>query len=147
MNPERNTLFPGLPDYVGPTSGLFSWLHHEGPVVEASSDVRGRIRFIRENKPAHEIAVRLAHIVFLDPDLIPVAAKRAVLYADYKAKRAPLDADYEAKCDALYADYKAKSAPLYAAYKAKRDALYAEIVAYLKPLIPDFRWDGKGLNF
>ena len=125
MNPKPNTLFPGLPDYVGPTSGLFSLLHHEGPLVEKTTNVLERIDYILNHKLPNEVFIRLAHIVYLAPNLVPAAAKRA-----------PLDADYEAKRDALDADYKAKRAPL-----------DAEIVAYIKPLIPDFRWNGRRLNF
>ena len=29
-----NLLFPGLPDYQGPTSGWFSLLHHVADLVE-----------------------------------------------------------------------------------------------------------------
>ena len=144
---KPNTLFPGLPDYVGSTSGLFSLLHHEGPIVEDSDDVMERIAFIRGNKPTREVDVRLAHIVYLDPELVPACAKLATLYADYEAKLATLCADYEAKLAPLDADYEAKLATLYADYEAKLAPLDAEIVAYLKPLIPDFRWDGKRLNF
>ena len=131
-----NTKFPGLPDYQGPTEGYFSLLHHEGPLVEHSHDVMERIRYIDTNKPVSEVAIRKAHIVYLDPAEVPAVLKRKPLYDDYKAKLKPLDDDYEVKRKPLYDDYKAKLKPL-----------EDEIVAYIRPLINDWRWNGERLIF
>ena len=123
-----NTLYPGKPDYTGPTSGYFTLLHHEGPLIEWSDNVMERIMYINNYKPASEREIRKAHIIYLDPSIID-------------------GSNYEAKCATLYAHYEAKRTTLYADYEAKRATLYAAIVDYIKPLITDFRWDGNQLVF
>lgn len=128
-----NTMFPGRPDYVGPTEGVFGLLHHE-VLWETSHDVRERVAYVKDNKPPHEVAVRLHNMIYLGG-------------CEGAAKLDPLDADYKAKSDTLYADYKAKCDPLYADYKAKRDTLDAEILLYIRTHIPDCAWDGKTLVF
>ena len=153
--PSPNIMFPGRPNYTGPTSGLFGLLHHD-QLCESSDNVMERVAYVQHNKPESEIATRLHNMIYLGG--CPAEAKYAKLDADYKAKRDALDADYEAKRDALDADYKAKRAPLDADYearlvpldadyKAKRDALYAEILVYIKRHIPDCAWRDGGLVF
>lgn len=117
-----NTLFPGRPNYTGPTTGTFGLLHHE-ILCETSHDVFERVAYVKENKPAHEVTIRLHNMIYLGG--CEAAAKRVTLWADYEAKR-----------DTLYADY-----------KAKRDPLEAEILAYIKTHIPDCAWNGKTLVF
>ena len=67
-----NELFPGRPDYVGPTKGYFAFLHHE-QLFEKSHDVMERVAYVKRDKPDHEIPTRL--------------------HADYEAKRDTLFAD------------------------------------------------------
>jgi hypothetical protein len=163
---EPNTIFPGRPDYTGPTKGTFGLLHHE-VLFEESHDVMERVAYVKKYKLPREVPTRLHNMIYLG-DCLAVAkrapldadyeaklapldadyeAKRALLYADYDAKLAPLDADYEAKRTALYADYDAKQTALYADYDAKRTALYAEITDYIRAHIPDCAWNGKTLVF
>jgi len=132
-----NTLFPGRPDYVGPKSGMFAFLHHE-ILCEPSDNVMERVDYVRQHKPPAEIETRLHHMMFLDAALCPAVAKRAPLDADYGAKLAPLEADYGAKRATLEADYAAKRAPLYADYAAKRATRYAHYAAKLAPLDADY---------
>lgn len=62
-----NTLYPGrTPEYVGPTSGLFGWVHHNR-LFEWSYDIRERVIYILENKSEHERTIRLYCLVYLDP--------------------------------------------------------------------------------
>ena len=129
----ENTLFPGRYNYTGPTKGWFAFLHHE-QLCEESHDVNERLDYVKREKPKNEVAIRLHNMIYLGG--CEAIAKRAALYADYKAKHAPLYADYEAKLAALDADY-----------VAKRAALYAEILAYIKSNIPDCAWTGKTLVF
>ena len=167
-----NDLFPGRPDYVGPTKGYFAFLHHE-QLFEKSHDVMERVAYVKREKPGHEIQTRLHNMIYLpfmtdelDADyeakLAPLRAdylaKLAPLRADYKAKRASLDVDYEAKLTLLYADYEAKLAPLYADYKAKLTllhadyeaklaSLYVDILTFVRQHIPDCAWNGYELVF
>ena len=97
---------------AGPSEGIFTLLHHEGPVAETSHDVMERINYILRDKPAAEHYVRLRHIY-------PVPA---TLYGDYKAKGIAFS----------YWDY------LEADHRARLKALDAPILA----LIPNCAWDG-----
>jgi hypothetical protein len=137
-----NIKFPGRPNYTGPKSGYFAFVHH-GVLFEKSHDIFERLTYVDNKKPANEIDVRRWNMMYLDPVLCPTVAKRATLYADYAAKRALLCADYEAKRATLYADYLAKCDTLDADYWAKRDTLDADILAYIRSEIPDCAWDEK----
>ena len=89
----ENTLFPGRPDYIGPTSGTFGLLHHE-VLCESSHDVMERVDYIKKHKPKNEVAVRLHNLIYLGgcEAATDYRTKCAPLYADYEAKCAPLDA-------------------------------------------------------
>ena len=123
-----NELFPGRPDYVGPTKGYFAFLHHE-KLFEKSHDVMERVAYVKREKPDHEIPTRLHNMIYL-----PFMTDE--LDADYKAKRAPLYDDYEAKRATLYDDYEAKLA-----------TLYDGILAFVRQHIPDCAWNGRELVF
>ena len=89
-----NKLYPGKPDYTGPTKGMFTLLHHEGPLLERSDDVMERIKYINEQKPKHERAIRLRHIVFFPQKLWGKKCQKA--YAERRkadAERRKADAD------------------------------------------------------
>ena len=140
----ENTLFPGRYNYTGPTKGWFGFLHHE-QLYEESHNVNERLDYVKREKPKNEVAIRLHNMIYLGG--CEAMAKRALLYADYKAKLDLLYADYEAKRAPLYADYEAKRNTLYADYEAKRAPLDAEILAYIKENIPDCAWNGTTLVF
>ena len=152
---DLNTMFPGRLNYVGPKKGMFGLLHH-AQLFESSDDVMERVDYVKREKTANEIAVRLHNMIYLGGCV--AVAKRAPLYADYEAKlaalgadydskRVALGADYEAKRAALSAEYRAKRAALSAEYRAKTVALSAEILAYIRTRIPDCAWDGDMLRF
>ena len=118
MTPNR--LYPGKPNYRGPKSGYFTLLHHWGPLVEWSDNVMERVEYIKSNKAAHEIPVRLRHIVFVpQPKALQKAdADRQKAYAD----RQKADADWQK----AYAD---------------------KLLAYLHKHVKDCKWDGKEIVF
>ena len=120
----------------GPQSGWFTFLHHNGPIIEISQDVMERINYILREKSKDEILTRLRHIYPMDDAYL---AKRKPLYDDYLAKRKPLDDGYEAKLKPLYDGYLAKRKSLDDGYEAKRKSLDDEILV----LIPKCQWDGK----
>ena len=127
--PVSNILFPGRPNYTGPTKGWFGLLHHS-VLFETSHNVNERVDYIKRNKPKREIPIRLHNLIYLGGcDAVAVNA------------RAALDADYKSKLAALYADYKSMRAPLITDYKSKRAALDAEILCYIGKHIPDCAWD------
>ena len=88
---SENKLFPGRPNYTGPTTGWFGLLHHD-LLFEESHDVNERIAYVRHEKPAREIDIRLRNMIYLGA-LSECWAKRDALDAYYRAKRAPLDAE------------------------------------------------------
>lgn len=50
---------------AGPQKGYFSFLHHEGPIIEWSENVMERVDFILLNKNPSEIYTRLRHIYYV----------------------------------------------------------------------------------
>ena len=112
-----NDLFPGRPDYVGPTKGYFAFLHHK-QLFESSHDVMERVAYVKREKPGHEIQTRLHNMIYL-----PFMT------------------------DELDADYEAKLAPLYADYEAKLASLYVDILTFVRQHIPDCAWNGRELVF
>jgi hypothetical protein len=63
---QINTLFPGLPRYMGPVAGWFALLHHD-TLVEFSWNVIERVTYVEENKPTNQIGLRLRHMLFVKP--------------------------------------------------------------------------------
>jgi len=150
-----NTLFPGRPDYVGPTEGLFGLLHHE-ELYETSHNVMERVAYVKREKPHNEVETRLHNMIYLGG--CEAAESLAALKEDYQAKRKPLDEDYETKRKLLDDDYWDKVKLLDDDYWAKVKQLKedcetkwglctAEIEAYIKSHIPDCAWNGWTLVF
>jgi len=86
---NENTIFPGRPDYTGPTTGFFGLLHHN-ILFEPSDDVMERVTYVRSEKPFGEKVTRLHNMIFLGD--CTAATKRAPLYAeivDYIRARIP----------------------------------------------------------
>ena len=86
---SKNMLYPGKPNYVGPKAGMFTLLHHEGPLLEWSDDVMERIKYIKDRKAPIEVAIRLRHIVFYPKKLWSkqmqeADAKRQEAYAKWQ---------------------------------------------------------------
>lgn len=152
----ENKLFPGRGNYTGPTAGWFGLLHHDA-LCDESHDVMERVAYVKDKKPAHEVAIRLHNMIYLSgceaatTKCAPLEAgfevKRAPLNAEYWAKRSTLDAECWVKCTPLKADYEVKRATLDAEYWVKCAALDAEILAYIRQHIPDCAWNGKELEF
>jgi len=89
-----NRLYPGKPDYKGPTAGHFTLLHHQGPLIERSHDVMERVGHIKGDKAESERPVRLRHIVYVPIKMIPKTVRKA--YAKWEkayAKWEKADAD------------------------------------------------------
>ena len=107
-----------------------------------------RVEYIKSNKAAHEIPVRLRHIVFVPQ---PKALRKAdadwqKAYADWRkadADRRKAYADWQ-KADAdrqkAYADRQKADADWQKAYADK-------LLAYLHKHVKDCKWDGKEIVF
>ena len=72
-----NTLYPGLPNYIGETKGWFTLLHHSDHLIEWSDNVMKRIEYINKKKPEHERKTRLRHIVYVPNSLVPDELQKA----------------------------------------------------------------------
>ena len=167
-----NTRYPGKPDYTGPTKGLFTLLHHEGPLLEWSDDVMKRVKYINEQKPEYERAIRLRHIVFFPENLWGEKLQKADAErhkADAERQKADAewhkaDAEWH-KADAKWRKADAKWRKADAEWQKanaewqKADAEWQKVDAkwrkadadkilpYLKQHVKDCKWDGSTLVF
>ena len=113
----------------GPHRGWFTFLHHEGPVLEKSDNVMERVEYIITDKSPTEHYDRLRHIYHVGD------AKAD----DYEAKRKLLYDDYWAKLKLLNDGYWAKLKPLDDGYWAKLKLLDDDLLR----IIPRCSWNGK----
>jgi hypothetical protein len=131
--------FPALPGYDGPIAGWFHAIHHNS-VVEWSDNINERIAFIRTNKPAHEVQIRLSNLMYVG-DYVASCAEYATacgeLDADYADKRAPVDAGYLSQCDELNEAY--CSGMALSDYNVRRNKLDAEYNSTCDELDADYR--------
>ena len=155
---QENLLYPGLPNYVGPKSGYFTLLHHEGPLMEWSHNVMDRIDFIKREKSSIEVPIRLRHIVHYAIELTPGSVQKA--YTERQkayTERLKAEAEWQkAEAEWLKADaewLKADAERLKADaewLKADAEWLKAEadkLLVYFRKHVPDHRWDGKEIVF
>ena len=132
-----NKRYPGKPKYTGQKSGYFTLLHHQGPIVEWSGNVMERVEYINLEKPEHERAIRLDHIVYVPSSMVPEAVREA------DAKRREADAKWR-EADAKWREADAKWREAYAKW---READAGKLTAYLKRHVKDCRWNGTELLF
>ena len=59
-----------------PRSGWFRFLHHRTP-LEWSNNVDERLAYIQKEKPPHEVGGRLAAIIRIPDDAVPLALREA----------------------------------------------------------------------
>ena len=137
---EGNKLYAGRPNYIGPTKGWFSFIHHN-LLAEFSENIMERVEFIRLHKPRNEVATRLNSIAYLDPAGQPWGyAMAKVDKAWVEFRKTALDLG---KAD----DEVEKAWERYHAAEVEVDKYQLDIDAYIRTLIPDRPWDGKQLVF
>ena len=143
-----NLLFPGRPDYQGPTKGFFGLLHHD-KLFEHSHNVLKRVEYVKNEKPKNKIAIRLHNMIYLGDDYNSKLkslddnyyAKLKSFQNDYNSKLKSLDDDYDAKLKSLDDDYDAKLKPLDDDYYAKLKPLDDKVLKYIKQHIPNCAWN------
>ena len=87
----RNTIYPGRPNYIGPTKGAFAFVHHK-VLSEWSDNIKERIAYIRSDKPKHEVESRLYHLLYLDvPELTKANEDRDKARKDWYKDRKDRD--------------------------------------------------------
>ena len=131
---------------AGPHSGNFTFLHHDGPMVQHIDNVLKRLDIIFKEKADSQHYDRLRHIYYLDINALPQACR--------DADKACRDADKAAR-DAYRACQNVDRTP--DAYRAYQDANYAwrdadkawekVITPYVMQLIPDCAWNGLRILF
>jgi len=133
-NPDNPTTWP--------TKGHFWLLHHEGPLVDWTNDVWGRVEYIIVEKPENEREGRLAEIR-------PVMGKLPTRIAETRAEYNKAKAEYY-KAKAEYAKAKAEYAKAKAEYNMSRVEYYKtraeckeELEALHKAECPDSKWNGR----
>jgi hypothetical protein len=123
---SANVIFPGRPDYTGPTSGPFGAVHHD-TLCEESHDINERLAYIDRKKPPHEIPIRRWNMIYLGG--CPAVAARKALLDQYDAANKLLDDQYYAAIKPLRDQYDAANKLLddqyYAANKLLDDQYYA----------------------
>lgn len=113
----------------GPRSGWFTFLHHNGPVVEASDDVMERVEYILGEKPEAEHYTRLRHIHYVPNDML----------GTYMETLAPAEKRFARASGAT-------REVLNQAMEEFQEAL-DRAVAPILTLIPSPQWDGKTILF
>jgi len=160
-----NKLFPGRPNYTGPTAGLFAFLHH-CTLYEYSDNVIERINYVKSQKPKDEIELRLHHMLYLDSS-DTLIGKAYSFEERYRQKRVQLDNEYEHECARLDSDFQFRGYnydywrqrnTLNAVYRQRvnkldddywrRRALFEKVVLdYINRHIPEHRWNGERIVF
>ena len=139
-----NRLYPGKPNYKGPTVGYFTLLHHTGPLIEWSDNVMERVKYIEERKDANERPIRLRHIVYLPVEMIPKTLQKA--YAEWQKADTEWQKAYTERQKA-YAEWQKADAEWQKADTERQKADADKLLAYLHEHIEDCKWDGKELVF
>ena len=116
----ENRKFPLMPNYAGPTEGMFGCVHHDR-LCEWSDNIGERCKYVETEKSESELPIRRSHMMYLDPVECPAAYAIKALDDKYRADFKALNDKYEADCKALE----------------------AEVLRYLRAQIPDCRWDEK----
>ena len=139
----ENRKFPLLPNYIGPKTGMFGFVHH-GKLCEWSDNILKRCSYVETEKPQSELPIRCSHMMYLDPVECPAAYVIKALNDKYDADRKPLENKYWAGRMALdLGKYLADRKALDDKYDADFKPLNAEVLHYLRTQIPDCRWDEK----
>src|SRR3990167_7116491 len=125
MDQPVNKLFPGRENYVGPTIGMFAFLHHE-KLFEESHNVMERVAYVKRDKPKREVWIRLHNMMYLDPALCPAINVTAQAEAEYERVTAQAEAEYQRVTAQAEAEYQRVTAQAYAEYERVRAPAYAE---------------------
>jgi len=130
-----NKLYPGRPNYTGPTKGLFGLVHHD-TLFEPSHDIMERVNVIKNYKPRDEIKTRLHCLVYLPPERLPSNLNEAA--------EACVEA-WKVYCEAQTDCYKARKAHYKArkAYYEAQKACGLLVEELIRELVPNCPWDGK----
>jgi hypothetical protein len=115
---KENLLFPGRLNYKGPTEGYFGLLHHD-TLFEYSANVLERVEYVKEEKPADEVLIRLHNMIYL-PFI------NGTWWENYKNRNKQFTEKYKT------ATYN---------WKKKQKELGAGVLAFIKQHIPDCAWD------
>ena len=154
-----NTLFPGRPNYAGPTKGHFAFVHH-GVLFEYSHDIWERIAYIKAHKPLNERATRLEHLMYLDPAKIDLAACEEARWACGKAhtayrksliERGKLwmahDKTVYGEAWAVYGKARTAHHKAEVTYEEAQTAAIPTVLAYVNKYFPGHKWNGRTLVF
>lgn len=143
--------------------GFFTFVHHEGPLIEWSDDITERIIYIETQKPVHERATRLRCLTRIPEDRLPALYAAGAEYqrvkqlaeAEYERVKQPAGAEYQRVRQLAEAEYQRVRRPAWAEYQRVRQPAWDEYqrvrrqvltdpstLALVKALIPDCPWDG-----
>ena len=150
-NMDANTEVEYFRLQAGPQSGHFTFLHHNGPILDQSSNVMERVKYILQDKIASEHCTRLRHIQYVPPILqkayeeAGAAAERALSEARATAWKAFEEAIAPTVCqEAITLAEKAYEEAIAPTEKAYEEAGAAAEVPILS-LIPNCQWNGRSI--
>lgn len=120
-----NRLFPGRPNYVGPKTGYFAFLHHQQLFEESTQrDVAARVNYVRSQKPSNEKPRRLHQMMCLNKC---THVKALVMLQKIVTMLHPFG--YETR------------RPAEQAYERLREKMRQPVLEYVKTYIPDVVWN------
>lgn len=127
--PAENKLFPGRPNYTGPSAGYFAMLHHT-ILFEHSHHVMERIRYVQVNKSLREQPVRLRNMIYLG-DCPEVAT-----YTKLKNFREEISEFFNSKLS-----YETRYL-FSGAMDELEGRLHYAVLTYIKQVYPKHAWNG-----
>lgn len=144
----KNTRFPGRPHYTGPTQGLFGLVHHDA-LFEDSYGIMERIKYIKKEKKANEIPIRLHNLIYLIPRALPAIGELSRASNKFDADRQLIKREIDHRnsinkpTQTLYKKIE-KVRERFARTEITLDKkLHKQVLAYIKKHIPDTAWDEK----
>ena len=110
-----------------------------------------RVKYINEQKPEYERAIRLRHIVFFPENLWGKKLRKAYaewqrVYAEWRKVKAEWRKAY-AEWRKADAEWQKAEAEWQKAYAEWQKAYADKILAYLKQHVKDCKWNGSTLVF
>ncbi len=144
---SQNLLYPGRPNYEGPTEGFFGLLHHS-IIAEWSHDVMERVEYVKKEKPKNEIDIRLWNMCYLSEERLPKELVEAV--KTYEEAWMTWEEALKMTCWESWNTYEEARKTVEEAKKTYNKILQIsspQILNLIKELVPDTAWDGKELVF
>ncbi len=143
---SQNLLYPGRPNYKGPTEGFFGLLHHD-TLAEWSHNVMERVEYVKKAKPKNEVEIRLWNMCYLSEERLPKEfAGAGKTYGEAWKTYEKADKTYE-KADKTYLEAEKACGEAINTYYKTLITFSPHLLNLIKELVPDTAWNGQELVF